>query len=142
MKATMTDYEDRTPEGLIGWLYEAMDWGFMKNINGKEIKLSRKNKLVAFVLLPLYMITVFLIGYTVGLEIASKWYDSIAIVAFIIGVFVLCAILNPIFNAFDFYDIYVVNGELSLKEKMKKFKAVYITFTLFSVILGLWTGIF
>lgn len=21
-KATMTDYEDRTPEGTIGWLYE------------------------------------------------------------------------------------------------------------------------
>jgi membrane protein YdbS with pleckstrin-like domain len=118
-----------------------MDWGFMKNINGKEIKLSRKNKLVAFVLLPLYMIAVFLIGYTVGLEIASKWYDSMAIVAFILVVLVLCIILGPIFNAFDFYDIYVVNGELSLKEKMKKFKAVYITFTLFSVILGLWIGI-
>ncbi|WYQ41472.1 hypothetical protein NST67_16105 [Bacillus sp. FSL W7-1321] len=114
----------------------------MKNINGKEIKLSRKNKFVAFVLLPLYMITVFLIGYTVGLEIASKWYDSMAIVAFILVVLVLCTILNPIFNAFDFYDIYVVNGELSLKEKMKKFKAVYIAFTLFSFIFGLWTGIF
>jgi uncharacterized membrane protein len=119
-----------------------MDWGFMKNINGKEIKLSRKNKLVAFVLLPIYMITVFLISYTVGLEIASKWYDAIAIVTFIIGVFVLCAILNPIFNAFDFYDIYVVNGELSLKEKIKKFKAAYTAYTLFSFILGLWTGIF
>lgn len=114
----------------------------MKNINGKEIKLSRKNKLVAFVLLPLYMITVFLISYTVGLEVASKWYDSMAIVTFIIAIFVLCTILNPIFNAFDFYDIYVVNGELSLKEKMKKFRAAFITFTLISIVAGLWGGIF
>ncbi|GIN06391.1 hypothetical protein J1TS1_05360 [Shouchella clausii] len=53
----------------------------------------------------------------------------------------LCAILNPIFNAFDFYDIYVVNGELSLKKKMKKFKAAFITFTLISVVAGLWRGI-
>lgn len=118
-----------------------MDWGFMKNINGKEIKLSRKNKLVAFVLLPLYMITVFLISYTVGLELASKWYDSMAIITFIIAVLVLCIILNPVFNAFDFYDIYVVNGELSLKKKMKKFKAAFITFTLISVVAGLWRGI-
>jgi succinate dehydrogenase/fumarate reductase cytochrome b subunit len=118
-----------------------MDWGFMKNINGKEIKLSRKNKIVAFVLLPLYMISVFLISYTVGLEIASKWYDSMAIITFIIAILVLCVILNPIFNAFDFYDIYVVNGDLSLKEKMKKFKAAFITFTLISVVAGLWGGI-
>ncbi len=113
----------------------------MKNINGKEIKLSRKNKFVAFVLLPFYMIAVFLISYTVGLEIASKWYDSIAIITFIIAVLMLCLILNPVFNAFNFYDIYVENGELSLKDKMKKFKAVFITFTLISVVAGLWGGI-
>lgn len=126
----------------MAYIIIRMDWGYMKNINGKEIKLSRKNKFVAFVLLPFYMIAVFLIGYTAGLEIASKWYESTEIVAFLLLVLVICAILNPIFNAFDFYDIYVVNGELSLKEKMKKFKAVYIAFTLFFVIFGLWTGIF
>ncbi|MBX0320939.1 MULTISPECIES: hypothetical protein [Shouchella] len=104
-------------------------------------KLNKKNKLLAFVFMPLYMIGLFIIVYTVTL-LSNGWsYDLISIIVFIFATCFVCYIAAPKLNAFQFQHIYVVNEHLSLTQKIKEFKGMYIMIGSFSMATGLLFGL-
>ncbi|GIN06392.1 hypothetical protein [Shouchella clausii] len=108
-------------------------------MNEKTAKLTPKNKLIAFVLLPLYQIVLFLITNIIVMYLKGTWlyFDVWGFLGFLIIVLAVCYILNPVFDAFDFNNIYIRNGEASLIEKIKRFKVVFIIFTVAPILAGL-----
>ncbi|XOQ12927.1 MAG: ABC transporter permease [Shouchella clausii] len=104
-------------------------------------KLNKKNKLLAFVFMPLYMIGLFIIVYTVTLLSSGRLYDLISIMIFILATCFVCYIAGPKLNAFQFQHIYVVNEHLSLTQKIKEFKGMYIMLGSFSLVTGLLFGL-
>ncbi|MFP7287239.1 MAG: CPBP family intramembrane metalloprotease [Shouchella clausii] len=107
-------------------------------MNEKTAKLTPKNKLIAFVLLPLYQIALFLITTSIVMYLKGTWYfDVWGFLGFLTMVLAVCYICNPVFNAFEFNNIFIRNGETSLIEKIKKFKGIFIIFTVVPIIVGL-----
>ncbi|GIN06401.1 hypothetical protein J1TS1_05460 [Shouchella clausii] len=104
-------------------------------------KLNKKNKLLAFVFMPLYMIGLFIIVYTITLLLSGRSYELISVIVFILATCFVCYIAGPKLNAFQFQHIYVVNEHLSLAQKIKEFKGMYIMLGSFSMVTGLLFGL-
>ncbi|PAD91067.1 hypothetical protein CHH52_16660 [Shouchella clausii] len=104
-------------------------------------KLNKKNKLLAFVFMPLYMFSLFITVYTGILLSSGRSYDLISIIVFILATCFVCYIAGPKLNAFQFQHIYVVNEHLSLAQKIKEFKGIYIMLGSFSIVTGLLFGL-
>ncbi|MBM7839896.1 energy-converting hydrogenase Eha subunit C [Alkalihalobacillus xiaoxiensis] len=106
-------------------------------INGK---LTKENKIIAYGLLPLYMVGLFLITYSLSLAIGGGQFDYISLFVFIIGTCSICYVANPKFNTFEFNEIYITNANLPLIEKIKKFKGVFLFLGGLSVATGILFG--
>lgn len=106
-------------------------------MNEKIAKLTPKNRFIAFVLLPLYQSVMFTIGYLFSFNISGGngiW----SFVGFLLVTFFVCFICNPVFNAFEFDNIYIENGDLTIREKVEKFKGIFIIFTVAPIIMGIY----
>ncbi|GIN06400.1 hypothetical protein J1TS1_05450 [Shouchella clausii] len=57
---------------------------------------------------------------------------------FLLVTFFVCFICNPVFNAFEFDNIYIENGDLTIREKVEKFKGIFIIFTVAPIIMGIY----
>ncbi|MDO7285889.1 hypothetical protein Q5W88_21535 [Shouchella clausii] len=104
-------------------------------------KLNKKNKLLAYVFMPLYMFGLFIVVYTVALLASGRPYDLMSIIFFILVICFICYIAGPILKGFQFQHIYVVNEHLSLVQKLKKFKGIYIMLGSVSVVTALLFGL-
>lgn len=103
-------------------------------------KLTTRNKLIAFVFLPVLMIFSFLAVYTLTMLINGGSYEAGLIVGFLIAVLFICYVANPILGAFQFQVIFKEHANLSLKEKLKVFKSTFVQLALLSAAAGLIAG--
>lgn len=103
----------------------------------KYQKMDTKNKLQAFVLMPLCMMVIALLLYFL-ISLGNTKPQGIVIIILI--PLIMCWIIAPAFNKLDFKRMYYKDGGLPLKDKFQRYKGIYFSYgmvVIFSIFVAL-----
>lgn len=88
-------------------------------------KMDTKNKLQAFVLMPVCMVVIALLLYFV---ISLGNIKPQGIVIIIVIPLIMCWIIAPAYNKLNFRRMYYEDGDLPLIDKFQRYKGIYFSY--------------